>query len=109
MGLRVEVVKNLKAATRALSRKAFRICILDYALPDGFSTTIIPLIKEKLPEARIVGISSLDVERKFLAAGADMFVRKPFKVVPFAKAVKEMAEGEWMRGGETSLEAMEDG
>ncbi len=90
MGLNVTSVSSLQAVKEALSKGRFRVIIIDYTLPDGFGTDILPLLKKKIPQAKIIGMSSFEVSNKFFAAGADLFIRKPFEIVPFAKTVKEI-------------------
>jgi DNA-binding response OmpR family regulator len=91
LGLKVVPVHSLKAALEVAEKEtSFGVIIVDYTLPDGFSTEILPLLKEKLPQARVIGISSFEVSSKFFASGADMFIKKPFEIVPLARKVKEM-------------------
>ena len=51
---------------------------LDVNLPDGKGYELIPSIRERSPEARVIVISAMDQERVHaIKAGADLFLAKP--------------------------------
>ena len=57
------------------------LVFLDINLPDGLGFSIIPKIKERYPEAKIIMISAYDSSKeknRALIEGADNFISKPF-------------------------------
>ncbi len=90
MGLSVKSVDSVEKAFYAISQELYNVLIIDYSLADGFGTEVIPALKAKRPEMKVVGISNFDVSNKFYDAGADLFIKKPFPVVSFAKAIKDL-------------------
>lgn len=63
----------------ALKVGHFDAVFLDVHLPDGLGYELIPAIRSSQPDARMIAISALDIERaRAMAEGADLFVPKPF-------------------------------
>lgn len=71
-----------------LTMSGFDIIFTDYRLPvmDGLKVT--KLLRERFPQAMIIGMSSDDVEREFIANGADAFIKKPFSIKDILRFVQ---------------------
>jgi len=60
-------------------------------LPDGLGYDLIPEIKASQPAARAIAISAMDSERgRAVAAGADLFVPKPFNRATILSSIREL-------------------
>jgi len=94
LGISVRSVDSVDKVYKILSEDSYSALIIDYALFDGFGTELIPQLKAQSPQTKIIGISSFDVSQKFYEAGADLFIRKPFNIVPFAKTIKDLLDSQ---------------
>ncbi len=69
---------TLAEARAALRRNTFDGVFLDVNLPDGRGYELIPDLRQGHPGIRVIAISAMDDERaNAMAAGADLFIRKP--------------------------------
>jgi two-component system OmpR family response regulator len=78
--MELEHVKSISAAEEYLQTEQPAVVILDNKLTDGFGVDFIPVIKEKVPAAKVIMISGFDGSVKDVALenGADIFLEKPF-------------------------------
>ncbi len=65
------------AALRAAMEKDFYAVITDYRMPNMNGLDVTRRLRERFPRLIIIGISSEDKRREFLAAGANAFILKP--------------------------------
>jgi len=65
------------AALRAATEKDFYAVITDYRMPNMNGLDVTRRLRERFPRLIIIGISSEDKRRDFLAAGANAFILKP--------------------------------
>ncbi|MBI4682951.1 MAG: response regulator [Nitrospirae bacterium] len=69
---------SVKEAEAIIERETFDAALVDFCIRDRKGTEIVRLIKEKRPDAEIIGMSGTEQGRTFNLAGADAFIRKPF-------------------------------
>jgi two-component system OmpR family response regulator len=88
--MQLDHVKNISAAEEYLQKEQPSVIILDNKLPDGFGLDLIPFLKKKYPEIKIIMISGFDASAKDVAleSGADVFLEKPFTRDQLYKSVK---------------------
>jgi DNA-binding response OmpR family regulator len=69
------------------------IVFLDVGLPDSTGLELLPLIKNTLPDVRVIiitGINDYRVEDLLFEAGADQFVTKPFHGADIKDRVRKL-------------------
>lgn len=82
---------SLEEGRRALGGVNFDAVFLDVNLPDGLGYELIPEIKAASPDARCIAISAMDNERsRAVAAGADVFIPKPFNRSVIFSSIREL-------------------
>jgi DNA-binding response OmpR family regulator len=70
---------SLAEGRAALALNTYDAVFLDVNLPDGLGYDLIPEIKAARPDACCIAISAMDTEgNRAVAAGADVFIPKPF-------------------------------
>ncbi|MCC6400363.1 MAG: response regulator [Flavobacteriales bacterium] len=78
-GAECHIAHTVAEGRAALNRTTYDAVFLDVNLPDGLGYELIPEIKAVRPDARCIAISAMDSERdRAVAAGADVFIPKPF-------------------------------
>lgn len=75
---RASYVSNGKDAYNLFKTEYFDIIITDYSMMGVDGVKLTEVARSKYPQALIIGISSDFKRNDFLAAGADIFLRKPF-------------------------------
>lgn len=77
-GARTTMAHSLAEAYEKLKERSYDGIFLDVNLPDGKGYELLPAIRDRSPNARVIVISAMDQEREHaLAAGADLFIPKP--------------------------------
>ena len=90
-GTECSIAHSLEARRAALLTARFDAVFLDVHLPDGLGYDLIPEIKASQPAARAIAISAMDSERgRAVAAGADLFVPKPFNRATILSSIREL-------------------
>lgn len=90
-GTECSIAHSLEAGRAALLTARFDVVFLDVHLPDGLGYDLIPEIKASQPAARAIAISAMDSERgRAVAAGADLFVPKPFNRATILSSIREL-------------------
>jgi two-component system OmpR family response regulator len=82
-GFAVDCVGTVKGAVDALDAYSYAITVLDRRLPDGDGLSIVPEIKRRHPDSRVLVLSALDAlddRIDGLDAGADDYLTKPFSL-----------------------------
>ena len=91
-----EVTGEAGTTTEALSaieNSAYDIITLDIAMPGENGIKIIPALKAKLPEAKIVMVSSMTQKRmvfEALSKGADRYIMKPVTRETIRKSMESL-------------------
>lgn len=81
--LETHCAHTMKEGSTLLETEEPAVIFLDINLPDGSGFDLIPRIKEKLPESKVVMVSAYDDAEEIntaTAKGADYFISKPFTV-----------------------------
>jgi len=77
-GYTVRACEDGLRALNAASRDVFHAVITDYRLPHMNGVDVTRHLRAKLPESVIIGVSIADKGDDFLAAGANVFLLKPY-------------------------------
>ncbi|MGV3638444.1 MAG: response regulator transcription factor [Flavobacteriales bacterium] len=78
-GTQCHFAHTLAEGRAALEQGKYDAVFVDVNLPDGLGYELIPEVKAVTPDARCIAISAMDSERgRAVAAGADVFIPKPF-------------------------------
>ncbi len=93
--LHTEFATSLRAAQKVISSHLPEILFIDNHLPDGYGVDLIPLIKRKSPNTKIVMITAhdniSDRERAF-RNGVDRFIGKPFSGEVINRTIDELIQ-----------------
>jgi len=92
-GHAVVCCNNGEVAVELETGKTFHVLISDYHMPGMNGADTIKILKERYPEALAIGYSGRMVEKKFLEAGADVFLLKPFQVRELLEMVQMSEAG----------------
>jgi two-component system, OmpR family, response regulator len=82
-GYSVDSFTLIEDATQALDLGAYALALIDRRLPDGDGVSLVPRIRQKQPDMRILMLTALDaVDDRIegLEAGADDYLTKPFNL-----------------------------
>lgn len=82
-GFVVDRVDSIEKAELALSDYSYSVTLLDRRLPDGDGLSLLPKIRRRQPDSRIVMLTALDaIDQRIegLDAGADDYLTKPFNL-----------------------------
>lgn len=78
-GTQCRFAHSLAEGRAAIASGTYDAVFVDVNLPDGLGYELIPEIKAITPDVRCIAISAMDAERsRAVAAGADVFIPKPF-------------------------------
>lgn len=90
-GAQCHFAHSLAEGRAALAHDTYDAVFVDVNLPDGLGYDLIPEIKAKTPDARCIAISAMDAERgRAVAAGADVFIPKPFNREIIFSSMREL-------------------
>jgi len=89
LGYEVLCLERARDALSRVKAECFDIVITDYSMPDMDGIELTRLIRQIRPSLPIIGISAACDERRFLDAGADHFIPKPFELKRLRKTVEE--------------------
>jgi two-component system OmpR family response regulator len=82
-GFIVDRVNSIEKAELALVDYPYSVTLLDRRLPDGDGLSLIPKIRRRQPDSRVLMLTALDaIDRRIegLDAGADDYLTKPFNL-----------------------------
>ena len=79
---------------QALEHGRFDVVFMDVHLPDGLGYELVPCIRSLDQGTRTIAISALDNEGpRALAAGADLFIPKPFDRATILSSISDLGLG----------------
>jgi CheY-like chemotaxis protein len=88
LGYEVLCLESAKDALPQIEAESFDIIITDYDMPGMDGLELTRSIKQIKPSVPIIGISASCNERRFIDAGANHFVSKPFDLQRLKEAVE---------------------
>ncbi len=90
-GVTANGAHSLGQARESLKLGNYDGVFLDVNLPDGKGYDLIPELKRKHPNIRVIVISAMDQERaSAMSAGADLFLAKPLHLHTILGSLKEV-------------------
>jgi two-component system, OmpR family, response regulator len=90
-GARTTMAHSLAEAEEKLQEGPYDGIFLDVNLPDGKGYELIPAIKERSDQTRVIVISAMDQERQHaMEAGADLFIPKPLDRNAILQGMRKM-------------------
>lgn len=95
--MEVILARNAEEAIAYCKSDLFDIVFLDYILPEQNGDNLIPVIKEHLPQAKIIMISgwvSSPIKKKKLEKNVDAWIDKPFDVSQIFSCINDIAPGD---------------
>jgi two-component system response regulator TctD len=78
-GFEVRCCEDGVSALEAAAETTFHVIITDYRMPNMNGIDAAKHLRMRFPASIIIGVSSDDMGKAFLAAGADAFLRKPYR------------------------------
>jgi PAS domain S-box-containing protein len=93
----VMLARNAEEAMSLCKSDRFDIVFLDYILPEMNGDHLIPIIKEYLPQTKIVMISgwtSSPVKKKTIEKNVHAWIDKPFDITQIFNCIRELAADE---------------
>jgi CheY-like chemotaxis protein len=81
-GYDVDCVSNGEEAIALIGERPYDLLITDYLMPEMNGIELIKKVRDIKKSLAIMGMSASEEERGFLAAGANLFIAKPFS--PYA-------------------------
>jgi two-component system phosphate regulon response regulator OmpR len=91
-GFAVDTVPDAAAMDRSLTRVRYDLMVLDLNMPGLTGLETLPKLREALPDAKIVVLTTsraIESERAAMAAGADAYVPKPIDATSVPRLVRE--------------------
>ncbi len=77
-GFEVSLCHNGAAALKFIQWKCFDVFITDYRMDGMNGADLARSLRTPCPDSLIIGMSAEQRDEDFLAAGADIFLKKPF-------------------------------
>ena len=78
-GFEVWCCEDGAAALEAAAETVFHVIITDYRMPNMNGIDATKHLRKRFPASLIIGVSSDDMGKAFLAAGANAFLLKPYR------------------------------
>lgn len=78
-GFEVRCCEDGVSALEAAAENVFHVIITDYRMPNMNGIEATKHLRKRFPASLIIGVSSDDMEKAFLAAGANAFLSKPYR------------------------------
>lgn len=78
-GFDVHCCGDGESALSAAAHNEFEVIITDYRMPNMNGVEVTRRLRTRFPGSIIIGVSSDHVSEAFLAAGADVFLLKPYR------------------------------
>jgi two-component system OmpR family response regulator len=91
VGTNCHFAHSLAEGRAALDGGPFDVVFMDVHLPDGLGYELVPYIHAMHRSTRTIAISALDNEGpRALAAGADLFIPKPFDRATILSSISQL-------------------
>lgn len=93
-GMLVDVVMSLSECEACIKTSRYDVLVLDRLIKDDDAISFIPLVKQNLPDIKIIilsALSKLDSRVEGLTSGADDYLGKPFHVSELVARVKALS------------------
>jgi CheY-like chemotaxis protein len=78
-GFEVRCCEDGVSALKAAAETTFHVIISDYRMPNMNGIDATKHLRKRFPASFIIGVSSDDMGKAFLAAGANVFLSKPYR------------------------------
>jgi DNA-binding response OmpR family regulator len=88
-GFQVRECKDGASALDVAEKGDFHFIITDYRMPNMNGADVTRQLRGRFPASVIIGVSWEDMQKVFLAAGADAFLQKPFEYDELLKLLSE--------------------
>lgn len=89
-GIEAHAASNAAQALTALSHGQYDVVVLDVNMPDLSGIDALPLILAHVPPPRVIVLSGEDGRRaEAEAAGAQVFITKPFDIGELVAAIRQ--------------------
>ena len=89
-GYAVDCVSNGKEAIALIETGSYDVLITDYMMPEMNGIELIKKARDIKKSLAIMGMSATEEERGFLAAGANLFIAKPFNPHALKDRIEEI-------------------
>src|SRR5262245_35635239 len=93
VGYRVKGARNLKKATKRLTKHKFDLVLTDVHIGNHTGLEVLQVATQTRPDAKIVLMSAHadpDIVEKAMDSGAARFLPKPFRVKELLQAIEEL-------------------
>ncbi len=87
-GHEVSCCHNGPDAIRLSKERHFDIILTDYHMPGLNGAEVTATIRKRFVDSFIIGYSGKMMKNKFIAAGADVFIQKPFHVPELVSLIR---------------------
>ncbi len=87
-GHEVSCCYNGHDAIRLSQERNFDVILTDYYMPGLNGAEVAETIRNRFMDSFIIGCSGRMMKNKFLAAGADVFVQKPFNFLDLVSLIR---------------------
>lgn len=89
-GYDVDCVSNGEAAKTSIENGNYDLLITDYMMPEMNGIELIKKVRDIKKSLAIIGMSASEEEKGFLAAGANLFIAKPFSPYALKNIIEEL-------------------
>lgn len=89
-GYDVACVSNGKEALARIETGSYDVLITDYTMPEMNGIELIKKARDIKKSLAIIGMSASEEEKGFLAAGANLFIAKPFSPYALKNIIEEI-------------------
>ncbi len=96
----VTLARNAEEAAMLCRAERFDVVVLDYILPEKNGDHLIPVIKEHLPDAKIImisGWSSSPLKKKKIGKEVSAWIEKPFEIGDLLTTLSELTADQGLK------------
>jgi CheY-like chemotaxis protein len=91
-GFEARACEDGASALAVAEQNGFHAVITDYRMPNMDGAEVTRRLRALFPALFIIGVSSFDKNKAFLAAGADAFRLKPYECADLAELINQNVE-----------------